>query len=196
MSSTLARSVSWSTSMREEAKWTFTDSTPSRRPTRFSILATQEGQEKPSARRIVWVRVGALISSSFRVGIVLPLGLLSSTLRGRAGTFLDVRQLTARRFFSATDRAGHGAGAADGDQEVPHVQVLGVVRHLHPPGSQIDLHAVDVAEAEQVVCDIHAARGTEVTEFEHDASAGHGQAISMTIFPVVCPDSTAASARP
>jgi len=39
---------------------TFAVATPSRRPTSFSIFATQDGQEKPSARRIVWVVVAVV----------------------------------------------------------------------------------------------------------------------------------------
>src|SRR5690625_3653869 len=194
MSWTVVRSASWSTSMREEAKWTLTDSTPSSRPTRFSILATQEGQEKPSARRTVWVRVGALMSCSFQ-GMAW---LVVSNLRLSAVLLHDARQLTARP-FPASCRVCHHAGAADGHQEIPDVEAAGVVRHLHPAGSQIDVDAVDVAEAEEVVDDVDATRGAVVAELEDDAGAGgrgHGQAVSMTILPAACPGSTAAGACP
>ena len=49
--------MSWVVSMREEAKWTLTSSTPGSLPTAFSILVTQDGQLKPSARRMVLVVV-------------------------------------------------------------------------------------------------------------------------------------------
>src|SRR5690625_6569043 len=47
--------------MRAEAKWTWTSLTPFSLPTRFSIFLTHEGQEKPSARRVVWVELPVVV---------------------------------------------------------------------------------------------------------------------------------------
>src|SRR5690625_6435377 len=68
-SSTLARSASCPTSMRADAKCDLTLATPRRRPTLFSILPTQDGQEKPLARRVVLVMV-LLMTVAFSRGFV------------------------------------------------------------------------------------------------------------------------------
>ena len=57
---------------------TFTADTPSKRPTCFSILATHEGQEKPSARRTVRVE------EAFVVMIIIPFD--DGSARSWAGT--------------------------------------------------------------------------------------------------------------
>src|SRR5699024_205624 len=51
ISSAVVSAGSCSTSTRPEANFTATCWTPGRRPTRFSIFATHEGQLKPSARK-------------------------------------------------------------------------------------------------------------------------------------------------
>src|SRR5699024_10831835 len=72
MSSMEVTEESWSTSIREEANFTEAFSTPIRRPTCFSILVTNEGQEKSWARRTVsvWVAVLLLIDACLGAGRV------------------------------------------------------------------------------------------------------------------------------
>src|SRR5699024_9072038 len=64
-SSTPTSDSLWSISIRALAKCTLTLSTPLRRPMRFSILLTHDGQEKPSARKMVWVLVVAVMIGPF-----------------------------------------------------------------------------------------------------------------------------------
>src|SRR5690606_31274836 len=94
-SSVLAVAGSWVTSMREEAKCTLTVSTPSRRPTCFSILFTQDGQENPSARSVVVVVpvfVGAVMALSLRCATRVSDG--DDFKVGRERTrLLDLRQV-------------------------------------------------------------------------------------------------------
>src|SRR5690625_6532985 len=61
ISSVLVREGSWSTVTRAEANFTDTSVTPFSFPTRFSILATQEGQLKPSARKMLRVVAGVVV---------------------------------------------------------------------------------------------------------------------------------------
>src|SRR5699024_12427243 len=61
ISSVLVREGSWSTVTRAEANFTDTSVTPFSFPTRFSILATQGGQLKPSARKMLRVVAGVVV---------------------------------------------------------------------------------------------------------------------------------------
>src|SRR5690625_4941641 len=61
ISSVLVREGAWSTVTRAEANFTDTSVTPFSFPTRFSILATQEGQLKPSARKMLRVVAGVVV---------------------------------------------------------------------------------------------------------------------------------------
>src|SRR5690625_569612 len=61
ISSVLVRDGSWSTVTRGEADFTDTSVTPFSFPSRFSILATQEGQLKPSARKMLRVVAGVVV---------------------------------------------------------------------------------------------------------------------------------------
>src|SRR5690625_4493625 len=63
-SSALTACASCLTTMRAEEKCTFTLLTPLSRPTLFSILSTQDGQENPSARKVVLVNVLFMAFSS------------------------------------------------------------------------------------------------------------------------------------
>src|SRR5690625_7406044 len=84
ISSVLVREGSWSTVTRAEANFTDTSVTPFSFPTRFSILATQEGQLKPSARKMLRVVAGVEV-------IVMPFfDLWSSILFPRCVSTVEV----------------------------------------------------------------------------------------------------------
>src|SRR5690625_5773819 len=61
IASVLVREGSWSTVTRAEANFTDPAVPPFSFPPRFSILATQEGQLKPSARKMLRVVAGVVV---------------------------------------------------------------------------------------------------------------------------------------